>query len=386
MSEAAEAPSSGGQQQKRRGRKRGKHNFETGYKDQLYEDWLAFCREHRRCPKGQEITQLSESAFEKRRAALSSEDPLHPHLSILEEPLDEIQVKNLVNNEKRRRARLGAQTALVDDEAVPNDACDGNDNDMPPPSGFRPPTGELGGQQNVKRRRKEYGLESEADSHSTVATAAATALQQLEAASNSFLPGLVGQGGSAEAVPSPRDHILKAALAACQQALQSQPSSQGASIDLQQLQENLKKALAQQLQNMSPQQQLSLWQQQLQLPQSQAYQLPQQAGLQQAVLAALTQQPSLAQALLQLPGLQSSVMHHNPLLGSLSALLPQQPPAGPLQAALGSLPFSSIAPATTSGAFSGAAAQQPPLAQVLQLMQMFQGQQQAYKPHQHSHQ
>lgn len=55
-----------------------------------------------------EVAKLSEEAFLARRAALKIEDPTHPHLSILEAPLDAVQVKNLVNNEKRRRSKLVA--------------------------------------------------------------------------------------------------------------------------------------------------------------------------------------------------------------------------------------------------------------------------------------
>jgi hypothetical protein len=75
-------------------------------KDLLFDEWVSFSRKHKRCPKMDEVATLSERAFLARRQALKEEDPYHPHLSILEAPLDAVQVKNLVNNEKRRRSKL----------------------------------------------------------------------------------------------------------------------------------------------------------------------------------------------------------------------------------------------------------------------------------------
>mmetsp|Transcript_1282 Transcript_1282/g.3674 ORF Transcript_1282/g.3674 Transcript_1282/m.3674 type:complete len:291 (+) Transcript_1282:96-968(+) len=276
--EAAEAAA---QEGKRRGRKRGKHNFEPGYKDQLFDDWIAFTKKHRRCPKVEEVKELSEIAFEKRRSALKAEDANHPHLSILEAPLDPVQVKNLVNNEKRRRSKLVSHYPADEQDGAEEDDYEQKGEDASWPSqslvakgmkegaaGFAPLT-------KKKKKRKYTGgysmAESEADSHSTVAAAAA-GLAGLDAAAEVqraiFGPGGnsgAGASGSAGgssggAAGSPPDHILSAALSACQQVLQAQQSSPGSGLDLQLLQDSLKHALAAQLQQMSPSQQLALWQ------------------------------------------------------------------------------------------------------------------------------
>ncbi|XP_075264996.1 uncharacterized protein LOC142357223 [Convolutriloba macropyga] len=386
---------------KRRGRKRGKHNFEPGYKDQLFDDWTAFTQKHRRCPRIEEVKELSEVAFEKRRSALKSEDPNHPHLSILEAPLDPVQVKNLVNNEKRRRSKLVSHYPSVDDDgddgtAQEDKAGAGRDHWASRSIGEKASKAATGFAPVSKKRKKEkqgYSMaESEADSHSTFAAAAGLAgLDAVADIQRAVLGSEGNPAGSASggASGSPPDHILSAALSACQQVLQAQQASPGSGLDLQLLQESLKHALAAQLQQMSPAQQLALWQiQQQQQSPLQQYGLSQQPALQQAITTALTQQPSLAQALLQLPGMHGSVMQ-NSLLSSLASSLGQQP--GQLQSLFGGLslpgysgsqPSSSLASAMTSGPSvqpqkkqSTQRPQQPSLAQVMQVMQLFQGQQ-----------
>ena len=414
-------------------------------KDQLFDDWTAFTQKHRRCPRIEEVKELSEVAFEKRRSALKSEDPNHPHLSILEAPLDPVQVKNLVNNEKRRRSKLVshypsgrdmrptyiaepevraihrdhelqfelafvafacadslfAGVATVDDDgddgtAQEDKAGAGRDHWASRSIGEKASKAATGFAPVSKKRKKEkqgYSMaESEADSHSTFAAAAGLAgLDAVADIQRAVLGSEGNPAGSASggASGSPPDHILSAALSACQQVLQAQQASPGSGLDLQLLQESLKHALAAQLQQMSPAQQLALWQiQQQQQSPLQQYGLSQQPALQQAITTALTQQPSLAQALLQLPGMHGSVMQ-NSLLSSLASSLGQQP--GQLQSLFGGLslpgysgsqPSSSLASAMTSGPSvqpqkkqSTQRPQQPSLAQVMQVMQLFQGQQ-----------
>lgn len=129
----------------RRGRKRGKHNFEPGYvsvvsgsnstmsfsaidtaqrlycmsrcsrslpdgfpclqKDLLCKQWADFAAANNRCPRMDEIEDFSRKSFLQRRRQLEEEDPDHPLLVILECPLDATQVKNLINNEKKKRQR-----------------------------------------------------------------------------------------------------------------------------------------------------------------------------------------------------------------------------------------------------------------------------------------
>jgi len=93
----------GSEEGPRRGRKRGRHNFEPGYKDMLVKTWATFSERNHRCPKMEEIEAFSKECFETRRIELEEEDPEHPLLAILEAPLDATQVKNLVNNEKKKR-------------------------------------------------------------------------------------------------------------------------------------------------------------------------------------------------------------------------------------------------------------------------------------------
>lgn len=336
--------------------------FPARQKDQLFDDWMAFAKKHRRCPKPEEVTELSERAFEKRRAILISEDATHPHLSILEEPLDAVQVKNLVNNEKRRRSKLaqypaglsGSQDVLGDEDGEEDAALVASQ--KRPAVGFIP----------FKPTKKQ--TDSETDSHSTL-VASLAGLQGFESDSSLFHGGNV-------AVTTPTDHILSAALTACQQVLTAQRET-GAGLDLQMLQEKLQQALAMQLQNMSPQQQLALWQ-----LQQQQQQQTQQQSLQQALGAVLAQQPGLAQALQQLPGLQNPVqVQQNTLLSSLSGLLGQQQnhlqPQNQFQ--LGGFNLQGVGQSlmtnnpTTSFVQSNAvhsSQPQPTLSQVMQLMQL----------------
>ena len=328
-------------------------------KDQLFDDWIAFTKKHGRCPRIEEIAELSQIAFDKRRAALAAEDQLHPHLSILEAPLDAIQVKNLVNNEKRRRAKLVSQYPSAGEhqeapepeyEPAPQYVPSAKKKAVDAPTGFAP----------VPKRKK-----------------AKTAATDSNVASQSNLPeGLssVLQSLSGEASSGAPPQLLSAALTACQQVLQAQQSAPGSGLDLHLLQESLQQALATQLQAMTPQQQLALWQ----LNQQQAQQPMQQlqnAQLQlqqQAIAAALTQQPSLAQTLMQLPGMQNSPMIQNSLLQSLSGSLGQQQQQQQQHPFLGGLSgFAPPAPPTPVTS----QAQQPSLSQVMQLMQMLQKQQ-----------
>lgn len=74
-------------------------------KEMLFKEWADYNNKYDRCPKNEEIESFSNQCFEKRRRELEDEDRDHPLLVILEEPLDATQVKNLINNEKKKRHR-----------------------------------------------------------------------------------------------------------------------------------------------------------------------------------------------------------------------------------------------------------------------------------------
>ena len=279
---------------------------------------------------------------------------MHPHLSILEAALDAVQVKNLVNNEKRRRAKLVSQypAATVNSEETDHEPSSKiiavtKEKAVGAPAGFAP---------FPKRKKVKAASDSDAATESSLPAGLSDVLQPL--------PGDASSAASSG--------ILSAALTACQQMLQSQQTTPGAGLDLQLLQESLQQALATQLQAMTPQQQLALWQLNQQRTQQPLQQLQNmQMQLQQhAIAAALAQQPGLAQSLMQLPGMQNSPVIQNSLLNALSSSFGQQQPQNPFAGFGGisgfALPASS-APVTSQ-------VQQPSLSQVMQLMQLLQQQ------------
>jgi len=351
----------GGDDSKRRGRKRGKHNFEPGYKDLLFDEWVSFSRKHKRCPKMDEVATLSERAFLARRQALKEEDPYHPHLSILEAPLDAVQVKNLVNNEKRRRSKLVShfpQGGQEDVDDIPDEGGEADAAESPRQAQARGKSRSHKGERAVETPRHERGSQRlgkhaagrgafQPDPKRARKAAAPAASHSADTDSQGLTSAEEGGGCETAETASIAHHpvIARKGKANPEQQQRAQggagaaSTSQPAVPDLAMVQETLKEALNAHLAAMSPQQQLALFQ---------LHQHNQQQASMQQALASLTGQ--------SMPGMTPFGL--SPANQTLFSLFSSPPAAAPHFAGMGG--FVQPPPA------------QPSLSQVMQMMQMFQ--------------